>query len=329
VLRGILSKTRDVAIVRIDRTGNTNAFWSLDPHRLEELANNPLLSSARVLDGLFYSAAVVVEADSDVRFYHAVSNKRRADLDLHFVNADNKQTIPRITKMYRDMGVRCAGIVDFDVLNDRAEFTQQLQALACSEQEMKQAQIIREAIAQAAKELSPEERLEDVKRQMTALLHEISLIQSREPSSDEAASLAQTKLLQRIERSSHEIANATKAWKQFKQQGQAALPTDLQSQFAQLANMCALKGLFINPRGELESMLTEYGIEYTSDKRAWIIRALQLLPELQVNDEKYPWKFMKTLHEQLCIEEVRKDERGYPGERKGAACAVTSVGAGA
>jgi len=40
---------------------------------------------------------------------------------LHFVNADNKQTVPRILRLYQDMGVRAAGIVNFDVLNDRTE----------------------------------------------------------------------------------------------------------------------------------------------------------------------------------------------------------------
>ena len=90
---------------------------------------DPLLSSARVLDGLFYSGVVVVEGDSDVRFYQWVSNKLDASVNIHFVNADNKQTVPRITQTYRDMAVPCVGIVDFDVLNDRSEFQRQLAVL--------------------------------------------------------------------------------------------------------------------------------------------------------------------------------------------------------
>jgi undecaprenyl pyrophosphate synthase len=140
------------------------------------------LSSARVLDGLFYSGAVVVEADSDARFYHTASNKRRSGIDLHFVNADNKQTVPRITKMYKDMGVRCVGIVDFDVLNSRPEFEKQLAILAFNEEETREALTNQEAIAQAAKETPSEERLEDVKRQMTELLASIDSMQSSEVS---------------------------------------------------------------------------------------------------------------------------------------------------
>jgi len=93
VLRGILNHTNDVKVIRVDRKHQINHFNIPDPSILKRLVNDPLLSSARVLDGLFYSGVVVVEADSDGRFYHIASDKRRNDIDLHFVNADNKQTV--------------------------------------------------------------------------------------------------------------------------------------------------------------------------------------------------------------------------------------------
>lgn len=293
VLRGILSEKQDVAILRIDRVGNTNYFRLLDPDRLKELVNDPLLSSARVLDGLFYSGAVVVEADSDARFYQTTSRKRRAEVDFHFVNADNKQTVPRIAKMYRDMGVRCAGIVDFDVLNDSAEFKKQLEALALNEEQLDEALTIRDNIGQAANEVSPDERLEKVKQQMTELLSSVNAMQDSTTASDKK------RMLQKIDRACREIADSTKSWKQFKQQGRAALSPELQTQFDRLWDICAEKGLFINPCGELESMLAEYAIAPTTDKRGWITQALQLLPNLEVNDDKYPWKFVKAIHNQL------------------------------
>src|SRR5262245_45189662 len=101
VVRGILSRTNDVAIIRFEPTGNTNHFNHLNAQRLKTIIKGPLLSSARVLDGLFYGGAVVVEADADARFYQAASVKRSRALDLHFVNADNKQTVPTIVKLYR------------------------------------------------------------------------------------------------------------------------------------------------------------------------------------------------------------------------------------
>jgi predicted ATPase len=119
VLRGILSKTKDVNIVRLDRQNNETKVRQLEPARLKALVDDPLLTSARVLDGLFYSGAIVVEADSDARFYQKACGKLRPEMDLHFVNADNKQTVPRIMSLYSEMGVVSAGIVDIDVAQQR------------------------------------------------------------------------------------------------------------------------------------------------------------------------------------------------------------------
>ncbi|MHC5744859.1 MAG: hypothetical protein ACYTXT_23755 [Nostoc sp.] len=254
--------------------------------------NDPLLSSSRVLDGLFYSGVVVVEADSDGRFYQTASNKRKNNIDLYFVNADNKQTVPRITTLYRDMGVRCVGIVDFDVLNDSAEFKKQLEALKFSEESITSMLTIREEIAKAAKELPCDERLEKVKDQMTTLLASLNELQGKAKSEKE-------KLLSEIERRAREIAASTKNWNDFKEKGRAALPAELQSSFDNLWKTCSEKGLFINPCGELESMLTHRGIPYTTDKRGWITKALLMLPGLEVNDNEYPWKFIKDIQEYL------------------------------
>jgi hypothetical protein len=73
VLRGVLNSGAKCKILRIDRIGNRNTFRALDTEQIKTLVTDPLLSSARVLDGLFYSGAVVVEADADARFYHTVS----------------------------------------------------------------------------------------------------------------------------------------------------------------------------------------------------------------------------------------------------------------
>ena len=299
LLRGILSKTTDITIIRIDRSKQTNSFHTLDPNYLQELMKDPLLSSARVLDGLFYPGVVAVEADSDARFYQTGCNKCRNDIDFHFVNADNKQTVSRITQTYRYMGVRCAGIVDFDVLNNQAEFNKHLESLNLSKKQIQEMLSIRQKIAAAAKEIPPDERLEKVKEQMTKLLTSITEIQTSSFASKEESISEKEKLLRQIESRVKEIADSTKNWKEFKEKGRAALPAELQSEFDILWKICAQKGLFINPCGELESMLTQQGIQYTTDKKGWIAQALQLLSRLEVNETEYPWRFIKAIQEHL------------------------------
>jgi hypothetical protein len=86
----------------------------------------------------------VVEGDRDARFYQTGASKLKKGLDLHFVNADNKQTVPRILTVYKQFGVSCAGIVDFDVLNDSSEFATQLNSLELTNTEIEEARSIRD-----------------------------------------------------------------------------------------------------------------------------------------------------------------------------------------
>lgn len=299
LLRGLLSKTTDVTILRIDRRNETNYFHKLDTTRLQELVNDPLLSSARVLDGLFYPGVVVVEADSDARFYHIASNKRRNNIDFHFVNADNKQTVPKILTMYRDLGVRCAGIVDFDVLNDKTEFETQLQSLKLTKNQINELLLIREKIAKEAKEIPPNEKIKHLREEIEQILNSLNQIQAELFSTDQEAKSRKNKYLKQIDRKLNEIQASTKSWKEFKEKGRLALSEELQPEFDQLWNTCIQQGLFINPCGELESMLTEQGIQYTTHKRGWITQALQLLPKLEVNDDEYPWQFIKQIQNYL------------------------------
>ncbi|MBE9205773.1 AAA family ATPase [Nostoc sp. LEGE 06077] len=299
LLRGILSKTTDITIIRIDRKDKTNFFHTLNPNDLQELVKDPLLSSARVLDGLFYTGVVVVEADSDARFYQTACNKFRNDIDFHFVNADNKQTVSRITETYQRMGVRCVGIVDFDVLNNHAEFEKHLKSLQLSQEEIQNSLNIRQKIAEAAKEIPANERLAKVQEQMKELIISVNEMQNKLFTSEEKSTSEKEKLLRQLESRFKEIADTTKNWKDFKARGREALPAKLQSEFDTLWQTCAQKGLFINPCGELESMLTQQGIPYTTDKKGWITQALQLLPRLNVNESEYPWQFIKTIHDHL------------------------------
>jgi predicted ATPase len=313
VLRGILSKINanssnknetvlnadEIIIIRVDRREKINYFHQLNLNNLQDLVYNPLLSSARVIDGLFYSSVIVVEADSDSRFYHAASSKYRNDIDFHFVNADNKQTVPRIREIYRRMGVRCVGIVDFDVLNNHSEFKKQLESLEISQIRFDNLLRIRQEIANAAKEVPPDERLATIKQELEALLNSIKEMTDKTFEMESEVSSQKEKLLKKIEVQCGEIIDSTKNWQEFKKNGCKSLPSHLQYKFVRLWVVCARRGLFINPYGELESLLAEYDIPWTKKKRSWIRKALEQLPNLEVSDELSPWKFVKLIQAYL------------------------------
>lgn len=304
VLRGILSQMHDVDIVRIDRVGNVNTFRQLDIGSLKGVINDPLLTSSRVLDGLFYSGAVVVEADSDARFYHAVSRKLPDSPDLHFVNADNKQTVSRVVRLYKEMGVRAVGIVDFDVLNDRTELEKSLNTFGFSDDDVAELLQIQETIAKAVKEASPDERLANVQAKLDEVRTKLAELAAKRFTSPEEERKAKDGLLRQMESRFHELAETAKVWKAVKQAGRSALTPETKLAFDDLWEQCASLGLFINPCGELEAMLTGYGVASTTDKKAWITKALQLMPGLSPDDTKYPWRFLHSVHEYITARET-------------------------
>jgi hypothetical protein len=289
VLRGVLNKTTDVSIVRIDRQEDRNSFRLLAPQRLKLLSTDPLLSSARVLDGLFYSQAAVVEADADARFYHSVAKRRLPGSDTHFVNADNKQTVAKICTLYHDMGVRRVGIVDFDAVCERSEFEKQLRELQVEAADEAAALQSRDAIANSIQEEPAIKRLQAAVADVEQLGAELTQRGQAGDSPDQ--------LLKMLESRAQRIAAKSKVWASAKRDGREALRPEAAGEFEKLQAICSKYGLFINPAGELESMLRDYGIQCTTDKRGWIRTALQLVSEIEVSDDKYPWRFVKGIQE--------------------------------
>jgi hypothetical protein len=299
VLSGILASKSKTTIIRIDRIGTRNTFRVLSQERLVALVTDPLLNSARIFDGLFYPGVVVVEADSDARFYHTVSKKLQSSAEFYFVNADNKQTIPKVIMPYREMGVRCVGVVDFDVLNDEKEFAAQLQGFGITGKNYQSALAICKEIRSHIEKGPPEirfQRLEEGVSELSALVQQVRTVQHGSPddenrAKDRAVAQARPKL--------EKLKAETSAWHELKKKGREALPDQLKKRFDELSNICGGAGLFINPCGELESSLAEYGIHWTNDKRDWIVRALTLLPSLEVDASKHPWKFIEAIHKYL------------------------------
>lgn len=283
VLRGIIFQSSDAQIVRVDRIGDSNAIKLLDPAELKALTLDPLLSAAGVLDGLFCSGVVVTEADADSRFFQSVSTKINSGLDLHYVNADNKQTVPKVLAPYKKLGVRCAGIVDIDVLNDAGEFKRQLVAAGVTGADYESALASRQKIEDEIKSTPSIERLNNALEQISKAKIMIEEVLSKSPAEHERVLSEIKRILKRIEAD-------TSAWQVLKKFGIRALPNS-HDEFIKLYRICSAAGLFIIPSGELETILSEHGIEWQSDKRVWINRALQLVPSLQVETEKQPWKF--------------------------------------
>ncbi len=89
------------------------------------------------------------------------------------------------------------------------------------------------------------------------------------------------------------------SWDAFKKHGVRELASKTRGHFENLTEQLEQYGVFINPAGELESSLTEHGLNYSTDKQEWVRRALMMVSGLHAKVDQPPWKVMKAVDDFL------------------------------
>jgi hypothetical protein len=124
---GCITSGQAVNIVRLTWRKGIAGARLLSAGKLETMMRDPLLRSTGVLGALFHEGAVVCEADADRVFYAEVNERllaaRAGGADgVVFLNAQNKQTVRRIIRPLREMGLPAAAVLDLDLLKGREDF---------------------------------------------------------------------------------------------------------------------------------------------------------------------------------------------------------------
>lgn len=290
LLRGILNVRQDIKLLRIERQGNHNTVFPLSPIDVAYIANDPLLSSARILEGLFYKGTVVVEADSDSIFYQRISRQIRNSDDVHYTNAHNKQTVAKVITPYKTLGIKFAVIIDFDILRVIDEFKPLLEKAGLSEGDIIKIGDLQRDIVKEVESIDPNEQLEGISNDIRSLLEDIETQKiSNQPET----------IILNIRRKLKKIREDNSPWRDCKDKGYIALSPDGQQRFLEIYRLCSDKGIFIVPFGELESWLVEHGVPKVSNKSKWITTALEIIPSLLADKDKFPWKFIEEVHNYL------------------------------
>ncbi|MDB4951459.1 MAG: hypothetical protein JWM27_4108 [Gemmatimonadetes bacterium] len=130
---GCIQSGKRVNIVRITWREGVPSGRLLAADKLQTLMRDPLLRSTGVLGALFHDGAIVCEADADRVFYQEVNERllagRAGGADGSvFLNAQNKQTIRRIVRPLREMGIPAVAVVDLDLLKGREDFRDLMKA---------------------------------------------------------------------------------------------------------------------------------------------------------------------------------------------------------
>lgn len=286
LLRGILSRTSDVDLIRLSRGPGGMQINNLGPDEVRQIANNPLLNSTRVLDGLFYKGVVVVEADSDSAFYQRVARTKLPGDEIHYTHAHNKQTLHKVVGPYKKMGVRVVAVPDFDVLRDQSEFETLLKA--ATDDETTGVLDAQERIRQEVENAPVSEQLEQLREQLNQLANERSV----------GAGETEAKALNDLKRHIRAAVKDANLWTHYKHDGRAALSEKGVQAFDLVDEFCRARGVFIVPVGELESWMVPHGLERMS-KNHWIVQALQLLSEIDLPEKSDLAGFVTGMHDYL------------------------------
>lgn len=118
LLKGILSVSKDINIIRITREENINYFNLLSKDQIEQIIANPMLSSSNVLNGLFCEKVYICEAESDEEFFQSLHDKINPYDSAFFTHGKNKQTLKDISNAYQKLNIPNYRIYDFDILRD-------------------------------------------------------------------------------------------------------------------------------------------------------------------------------------------------------------------
>ncbi|MBD8490869.1 ATP-binding protein [Echinicola sp. CAU 1574] len=134
-LMGCIQSGASINIVRLTYSNEVGTARLLDKEKISTLMKDPLLRSTGVLNALFYKHVIVTEGDSDRAFYQEI-NERLLEFDSEngidnclFINAVGKDTIWKIVKPLREMGIPAVGIYDIDILkNEGSNWTNALKS---------------------------------------------------------------------------------------------------------------------------------------------------------------------------------------------------------
>jgi hypothetical protein len=131
---GCIQSGKRVNIVRLTWRDGLATARLLSADKLETMMRDPLLRSTGVLGALFHEGAIVCEADADRVFYAEINERllgaRAGGADgCVFLNAQNKQTIRRIVRPLREMGVPAVALVDLDILKGKDDFRELMRAV--------------------------------------------------------------------------------------------------------------------------------------------------------------------------------------------------------
>lgn len=254
-LAGILASNQDVDIFRLNRDRDITEFNLMPSAATENLAKSPLLSSQRMLEAIFHSGVVVCEGDADRAVYQSVATKVLNNNDIIFIHAHNKQTIPRVVKLFKDASIPVASIADLDLINSPS-LIELVELCTQDENLIEEIKVFQKKVFDEIVGAENQEILENLTSEVQCFSDQLK-IGKHELSGARGA-------LNRLKKFASD-------WKIMKVDGIDAFSAELKEQAAHINSILKEIGIYLVYVGELEGWL-DLG---TRQKNKWIVQALE------------------------------------------------------
>lgn len=265
-LSGIIASGHDVDIFRLNRIGDNTTFNKVSSDATKALFENPLLSSQRVMESVFYKGVVVCEADADRAIYQGVATiNHHSNEDVLFIHSQNKQTLKIVAKLLKDANIPVALVADIDALNDQAILKGMISSTTNSN--------IPQSIFDLRKEIALTVNGKTDNQMLKALTTEVWYLYEQLVYHKHTLDGAKGAL--------QRIAKGITSWSEIKSNGIEGFDAKIREKVLLLINELKQYGVFIVPVGELEGWL-DVG---TKRKNKWIVPALEKVHNNQASPE--------------------------------------------
>jgi hypothetical protein len=238
-LWGLVSGDPAVRVIRLNRRGDTTKLHLVPPTTVRDLIESPLLSSQPVLDSLFQRGVAVCEGDPDRAVYQTVAHTRlqsRGGEDVLFIHANGKDAQRTPVALLKAAGTPVCAVVDFDVFNSES--------------------VLRGLIA-ALSDDAPDERILVLRGQLAQAIENGDGLDCHEEMKTAVAAwqAAMPSTLRDARKALSRIARSASPWAGVKAHGLDALREAERGVALELIALCQSIGIFVVPKGELESWM--------------------------------------------------------------------------
>ncbi|CAH1687024.1 putative AAA family ATPase [Hyphomicrobiales bacterium] len=285
-LRGLISSREDATVIRVSRTSNSQSINVLKPDELIGLAGDPVLSSGRVLDGIFYRHVIITESDGDAVVYGRISSMLEENGETYYVNSYAKQATAIVATPFKHMKVPHAAIVDLDMIRRKDEFSKLLEVFLQQKDEA-------ERLASQVRSFVDACSAEDLIAKALSDVADLLMLNERSASNSEAK-------LGRIRSDLRKISKSADKWAGIKRCGLAwpSLTPAAKGDLSNLIDICAESGIFLVPVGEREAWL-EPAVPYSNNKKAYTVAALKHISSKSFSKDAEIFQFIMRVHSYL------------------------------